>query len=115
MPLRRNQLCPIHRSLACCGREPIPKEKRSRQMGICRSDDPKHPRGYREIRSKAELRKLIDRKIAAQNGSCAHYNGQFPDYTHAYREGDGQNPPISKHRTMTPKQTMPISIPSRRI
>ncbi len=80
MRLRRNQLCPIHRSVACCGREPIPKEKRARQMGIRRIDDPQHPRGYREVRSNAEMRKLVDRKIAAQNGICALCNEKFTDY-----------------------------------
>jgi hypothetical protein len=56
--LRRNQLCPIHRSVSCCGREAIPKEKHQRQIGIRRIDDPQHPRGYRELRSNGEMRKL---------------------------------------------------------
>jgi hypothetical protein len=38
-------------------------------MGIRRVDDPQHPRGYREIRSNAEMRKLMDRKIVTQNQS----------------------------------------------
>ena len=71
MRLRRNQLCPIHRSLFCCGREAIPREKRQRQMGVRRIEDPHHPRGYRELRSNGEMRKLLDRKIVAQNGKCA--------------------------------------------
>ena len=33
MRLRRNQLCPLHRSLFCCGREAKPRERRQRQMG----------------------------------------------------------------------------------
>ena len=70
MRLRRNQLCPIHRSLACCGREPAHNERRTRQMGVRRIDDSQHPRGYREIRSNAEMRKLMDRKIAAKT-ACA--------------------------------------------
>jgi hypothetical protein len=40
-------------------------------MGIRRIDDPHHPRGYREIRSNAEMRKLLDKKIVTQNGECA--------------------------------------------
>jgi hypothetical protein len=80
MRLRRNQLCPIHRSLACCGREPVLKDKRTRQMGVRRIQDPQHPRGYREIRSNAEMRKLMDRKITAQNGVCALCKGHFTDY-----------------------------------
>ena len=71
MRLRRNQLCPIHRSHFCCGREAIPREKRQRQMGVRRIEDPHHPRGYRELRSNGEMRKLLDRKIVAQNGICA--------------------------------------------
>lgn len=77
---RRNQLCPIHRSLSCCGRETIPKEKRQRQMGIRRIEDPHHPRGYRELRSNGEMRKLLDRKIAEQNGLCALCKERFTEY-----------------------------------
>ena len=79
--LRRNQLCPIHRSLACCGRESARNERRTRQMGVRRIDDPQHPRGYREIRSNAEMRKLMDRKIASQNSICALCKEQFTDYS----------------------------------
>ena len=32
MRIRRNQLCPIHKSRTCCGREPVRKEK-SVQVG----------------------------------------------------------------------------------
>jgi len=71
MKLRRNQLCPIHRSVFCCGREATSRRKRAHQMGIRRIDDPHHPRGYREIRSNAEMRKLLDKKIVTQNGECA--------------------------------------------
>ena len=81
MRLRRKQLCPIHRSLFCCGREAISKCKRARQMGIRRIDDPLHPRGYREIRSNAEMRRLLDRKIVAQNGKCAICNSEFKEYS----------------------------------
>jgi len=70
MRLRRNQLCPIHRSRFCCGREAIPRERRQRQLGVRRIDDPQHPRGYREIRSNAEMRKLMDKKILAQSSEC---------------------------------------------
>lgn len=81
MRLRRNQLCPIHSSLFWCGREAIPKQSQMRQMGVRRIDDPHHPRGYREIRSNAEMRKLRDRKIVAQNSECAICNEKFTDYT----------------------------------
>ena len=80
MRLRRNQLCPIHRSQFCCGREAIPRESRQHQLGVRRIDDPPHPRGYREIRSNAEMRKLLDKKIVAQNGVCGICKERFTDY-----------------------------------
>lgn len=79
--LRREQLCPIHRSVSCCGREVIPKERRQHQMGVRRIDDPQHPRGYRELRSNGEIRKLLDRKIVAQNGICGICKEKFTDYS----------------------------------
>ena len=81
MRLRQNQLCPIHRSHICCGREQIPRAECQRRMGIRRIEDPQHPRGYRELRSNGEMRKLLDRTIVAQNGICALCNGQFTDYS----------------------------------
>ena len=80
MRLRRNQLCPIHRSQFCCGREAIPRESRQRQLGVRRIDDPHHPRGYREIRSNAEMRKLMDNKIVTQGGECRICHEKFTDY-----------------------------------
>ena len=44
MRLRSNELCPIHKSLACCGRESLPRPKLIR-LGIQRVEDPHHPRG----------------------------------------------------------------------
>jgi hypothetical protein len=75
MKLRRNQYCPIHRSLSCCGREPVPKGRGVRRLGVQRIEDSHHPRGYRELRSKAEMRKLLDRKIVEQNRQCAICQG----------------------------------------
>jgi hypothetical protein len=80
MKLRRNQYCPIHRSLSCCGRESVPKMRRLKQFGIQRIDDPHHPRGYRELRSNAEMRKLLDRKIVEQNKTCGICMDAFTDY-----------------------------------
>ena len=79
--LRRNQLCPIHRSQFCCGREAIPRKRRRRQLGVRRIDDPQHPRGYRENRANAEMRKLVNRKIALQHGKCALCGENFTDYS----------------------------------
>jgi hypothetical protein len=80
MRLRVNQLCPLHHSLSCCGREQIPRERHQRQLGVRRIEDLHHPRGYRELRSNGEMRKLLDRKIATQRGKCAICNELFTDY-----------------------------------
>ena len=78
MKLRRNEYCPIHRSLFCCGREQARKERRF-QLGVQRIEDPHHPRGYRELRSRAEMRKLLNRKIVGQEGKCAFCHEEFAD------------------------------------
>jgi hypothetical protein len=79
MKLRRNQVCPIHHSLFCCGREQMPRQS-TFQPGIRRVEDPHHPRGYRELRSPAEMRKLLNRKIRLQGGICAICHEEFTDY-----------------------------------
>ena len=80
MRLRRNQYCPIHRSLVCCGRESNQQARRTIRPGIQRMEDPHHPRGYRELRSPAEMRKLLKRKVAEQNRICAICHHEFTDY-----------------------------------
>jgi hypothetical protein len=40
-----------------------------------------HPRGYGEIRSNAEMQKLLDQKIVTQNGECTLSNKKFTDYS----------------------------------
>ena len=79
MKLRCNELCPIHRSICCCGRDGVAKPKLVR-LGIQRIEDPHHPRGFRELRSPAEMRKLLNRKIVEQNGICPICNEEFTDY-----------------------------------
>jgi hypothetical protein len=79
MKLHRNEPCPIHRSLVCCGREPAQKV-RTLRLGVQRIDDPHHPRGYRELRSPAEMRKLLNRKIVEQNRICPICREEFTDY-----------------------------------
>ena len=79
MRLRRNEYCPIHKSISCCGREQTPYARRL-QPGIRRIDDPHHPRGYRELRSPAEMRKLLNRKIVEQDRKCAICHEEFTDY-----------------------------------
>jgi hypothetical protein len=80
MRLRPNEICPIHRSQSCCGREAVVKI-RVLQPGVRRIEDSHHPRGYRELRSPAEMRKLLNRKIAEQNGICAICFEEFTDYS----------------------------------
>jgi hypothetical protein len=80
MRLRTNELCPIHRSLSCCGRELLCKPKLVRP-GVQRVEDPHHPRGYRELRSPAEMRKLMNRKVREQAGICAICHQDFTDYS----------------------------------
>ena len=79
MRLRRNEYCPIHRSVLCCGREQVRRE-RTLQLGVRRIEDPHHPRGYRELRSSAEMRKLLNRKIVEQDRKCAICHEEFTDY-----------------------------------
>jgi hypothetical protein len=80
MRLRQNQICPIHCSRFCCGREVVPKMQAVRQLGIRRIEDPLHPRGYRELRSNGEMRKLLNRKIVSQGGKCGICKAEFTDY-----------------------------------
>lgn len=81
MKLRRNEFCPIHRSLSCCGREPVQKTRRVKQFGVQRVDDPHHPRGYRELRSNREMRRLMNRKITEQKGKCGICEDAFTNYS----------------------------------
>lgn len=67
MRLRANEFCPIHRSISCCGRELTPRKPRLIWLGVQRIEDPHHPRGFRELRSAAEMRKLLNRKIVEQD------------------------------------------------
>jgi hypothetical protein len=80
MGLRPSHVCPIHRSLSCCGRELVPKVRTARLLGVHRIENPHHPPGYRELRSNGEMRKLLDKKIVAQNGECGIGHEQFTDY-----------------------------------
>ena len=79
MRLRTNELCPIHRSVSCCGREELVKP-RLIPVGVQRIEDPHHLRGYRELRSPGELLKLMNRKIVEQNNICPICNEEFTNY-----------------------------------
>jgi len=79
MKLRPNECCPIHRSVRCCGREQT-HCVRTVRPGIRRIEDFHHRRGYRELRSPAEMRKLLKKKVSEQNGICAICHEEFTDY-----------------------------------
>ena len=68
MKLRRNEPCPVHHSSFCCGREQMRTPTRL-QPGVRRVEDPHHPR---ELRSPAEMRKLLNRKIVEQGRKMRH-------------------------------------------
>ena len=77
MKLHRNQYCPIHHSRFCCGREEASKAGRL-TMGVERIDDPNHPRGYRELRSPAELRKVLTQKILRNKETAESVTCRLP-------------------------------------
>ena len=76
MKLRQKERCPIHKSLFCCGREQVGKRVKN---GVQRIEDPHHPRGYREIRSPAEMKELLTRKIVEQDMKCGICSEPFTD------------------------------------
>ena len=78
MKLRRKEFCPIHKSLSCCGRGKARKQRRA-WVTVQRIEDPHHPRGYRERRSPAEMRKLLARKIVEQDMKCGICGEAFTD------------------------------------
>jgi hypothetical protein len=48
---------------------------------VLRIEDPHNLKGYRELRSPAEMRKLLNRKIAERGGVCAICHKEFSDYS----------------------------------
>ncbi len=79
MKLRKSEMCPIHRSRFCCGRE-LDRKQRTLWLPVQRIEDPQHPRGYRELRSPAEMRKLLNRKIIEQDTKCGICHKLFTNY-----------------------------------
>jgi hypothetical protein len=51
------------------------------RLGVQRIEDPHHPRGDRKLRSPAEMRKLMNRKIAEQGGICPICHEGFTNYS----------------------------------
>ena len=81
MKLCRNHCCPIHRSVSCCGREPAQKGTRVRRLGVQRIEELPHPRGYRELRSKAEMRKLLNSKLSSRIDNVRSVRSRSPTTT----------------------------------
>jgi hypothetical protein len=79
MRLRRNQICPIHHSFYCCGREAVPKARTARKLGVRRVEDAQHSRGYRGLRSNTEMRKMVNKKIVTQHGICGICGVEFTE------------------------------------
>ena len=70
----------IDHAFAAAGNQ-IRKERRLIRLGVQRIEDQHHPRGYRELRSPAEMRKLLKRKIVEQDKKCAICHEEFTDYS----------------------------------
>jgi hypothetical protein len=53
-------------------------------MPVRRIEDPRHPRGYRELRTPAAMRVLLNQKILDQEGCCALCGNPFEDYNDVF-------------------------------
>jgi hypothetical protein len=114
MRLRRNELCPIHRLVSGYGREPMQKERTIIiRIGVQRIEDPHDP-GYREHRSPAAMRKLLNRKIVEPDRKCAFCHEEFPDCNDIVP--DSRDRGLNRHPQPSPSLlgrsgTMPHSLP----
>jgi hypothetical protein len=80
MKLRCKEFCPIHRSLYCCGREPIQKGSSVRHLGVQRIEEQHHSRGYRELARRPRCGSCSTAKIVEQNRQCAICPVEFTSY-----------------------------------
>ena len=80
MKLKAKQICPLHRRRDCCGRathERYPRDRHSKwetvRPGVrrIRDEHADHPDGYRYRLSKAEMEKVLLRKVQEQNELCS--------------------------------------------
>ena len=78
MKLHKKERCPIHKSFFCCGRDHVARKPRH-VASVQSIDDPHDPGGYREIRSSAEMKKLLTRKIVEQDMKCGIWGEPFDD------------------------------------
>lgn len=86
MKLARNQRCPIpgHGWNCACRQElqrkkPLGSKWVQIRTGVYRIEDLHHPRGFRERRSKSELKKLTAKKVEEQKGLCCVCDEPFLD------------------------------------
>jgi hypothetical protein len=80
--LTKSQPCPIHGgSRVCCGRSPKQQMPRRATFnrGVKRISDETVERGYREIRTPAEMRKLLLVKVREQEGKCGICGESFTE------------------------------------
>jgi hypothetical protein len=98
--LRKGQLCPIHHSFYCCGRQQRerkpPRKSEFVGPGIRRVADSAHPRGYREICSPAELTRRKHRLMASGKLICIYCGGnlrecEYSDVALCHLEPKGMN------------------------
>jgi len=67
------------------------------RLGIQRIEDPNHPGGYREVRSPAEMRRLLKPKCAICYKVFTEYSDIVPNHRHrkamggAWRDDHSQN------------------------
>lgn len=85
MKLKRNEPCPIHKGQRnCCGRSQFVRIQQRKyvsvEQGVRQIPDVTIARGYRELRSKAAMRKLLVQKIKEQNGACHWCHKAFEDF-----------------------------------
>lgn len=79
MKLNKSEYCPIHRSRACCGRT-VRRLPSGFESGIRRVMDKSNSRGYRELRSPSEMKRLLARKVVEQDGRCGICGRRFKDF-----------------------------------
>jgi hypothetical protein len=70
MKLRRNQYCPIHRSLFCCGRELVQKASKLRRLGVQRIEDAHHPGDTASFAPKQRCGSSLIEKLLNRTGNA---------------------------------------------
>jgi hypothetical protein len=80
MRLRANERCPIHGRYNCCGRQSRFCARSKGSKAAQKVDDPHHPRGYREICSRGELRRR-KHVLLSKDPTCWLCGEKFDDYS----------------------------------